>query len=256
MTMNARPDRPASADLKAVSEDVDLLLDLDARNHDDGRSPEPARGTGTVLGVPYDVRRPTAERVKATWWDPTSDKVLVPRAFGAGWAVNFGALAVKAGAIEPDAEDVPFASTPDAAFRAAAVAPALLAAAVVAHYAVRGRSLPETLPNHWNLAGTVDGTVSKPVATVIDIVTATAGAGMAAYGALSSGDGGRRAGMVVSGTATAAVSAMITVGRVAAQGRAPWFGPSLLAGLGAAVGASFLGLARAGRKAEQRRDLG
>lgn len=90
MTMNARPDRPASADLKAVSEDVDLLLDLDARNHDDGRSPEPARGTGTVLGVPYDVRRPTAERVKATWWDPTSDKVLVPRAFGAGWAVNFG----------------------------------------------------------------------------------------------------------------------------------------------------------------------
>lgn len=256
MNTHARHDSPASADLRDVSEDVDLLLDLDARNHDDGRSPEPVRGTGAVLGVPYDLRRPTAERVKATWWDPTSDKVLVPRAFGAGWAVNFGALAVKVGAIEPDAEDVPFASTPDAAFRAATLGPAVLAAAVVAHYAVRGHSLPETLPNHWNLAGTVDGTVSKPVAAVIDIVIATTGAGLAAYGALSSGDGGRRAALVVSGAATAVASAMITVGRVAAQGKAPWFGPSLLAGIGGAVGASFLGLARAGRRAEQRRDLG
>lgn len=246
-----RRDRPASADLQAVRQDVDVLL-----SHDDGRSPEPVRGTGTVLGVPYDLRRPTAERIKATWWNPTSDRVLVPRVFGAGWAVNFGALAVKAGAIEPDAEDVPFASTPDAAFRVAVAGPAVLAAAVVAHYAVRGRSLPETLPNHWNLGGTVDGTVSMPVAAVMDIVAATAGAGLAALGAFGSGGGGRRAGLVTVGAGVAATSAMITVGRVAAQGKAPWFGPSLLAGIGGAVGATLLGLARAGRRAEQRRDLG
>jgi hypothetical protein len=256
MNSRTRPDRPASADLQAVAEDVDLLLDLDAQNNDDGRSPESVRGTGTVLGVPYDLRRPTAERLKATWWDPTSEKVVVPRAFGAGWAVNFGALAVKAGAIEPDAEDVPFASTPDAAFRAAAVGPAVLAAAVVAHYAVRGRSLPEMLPNHWNLVGEVDGTVSKPVATVIDIVTATAGAGLAALGAFGARDHGTRTGLVAAGAGTAATAAMITVGRVAAPGKAPWFGPSLLAGLGGAAGATLLGLARAGRRAEQRRDLG
>ena len=256
MNTHARHDSPASADLRAVAEDVDLLLELDARNHDDGRSPEPVRGTGTVLGMPYDLRRPTAERLKATWWDPASEKVLVPRAVGAGWAVNFGALAVKLGVIEPDAEDVPFAATPDAAFRAAAVGPAVLAAAVLAHYAVRGRSLPETLPNHWNLVGEVDGTVSRPVAAVIDIVTATTGAGLALCGGLSTSHGGRRAGLLASGTAAAAAATMTTVGRVAAQGRAPWFGPSFLTGLGAAVGTSLLGLARAGRRAEQRRDLG
>lgn len=252
-----RHDRPASTekDVRAVVEDVDALLDPGAEYCDCADHPVPVF-VGTKYGIPYDLRRPTAERVKATWWDPTSDKVLVSRAFGAGWAVNLGALAVKAGAIEPDAEDVPFGSTPDVAFRAAAVGPALLAAVVAAHYAVRGRSLPETLPSHWNLAGTVDGTVSKTVAAVIDVVTAAAGAGLAAYGALSSGDGGRRAGLVASGAAAATASAMVTVGRVTATPKAPWFGPSLLAGIGGAVGATLLGLARAGRKAEQRRDLG
>lgn len=242
--------------LDSLSRDVDALLAQQTPTPDDGRPARSARGAGRVLGVPYDLRRPTAERVSATWWDPTLGKVLVPRAVGAGWAVNFGALAVKAGVIEADAEDVPFASTSDAAFRAAAVGPAVLAAAVVAHYAVRGRSLPETLPNHWTLVGEVDGTVCLPVAAVTDVVTAAAGAGLAVLGGFGSGSGGRRAGLIGAGAGTAALSALLTVGRVAAAGRAPWFGPALLTGLAGAVGGTLLGLARAGRAAEQRRDLG
>jgi Family of unknown function (DUF5808) len=48
---------------------------------------------GRVAGVvPYDFRRPTLSRVKARWWNPGDRRVLTPRVFGVGWAVNVGRL--------------------------------------------------------------------------------------------------------------------------------------------------------------------
>ena len=51
---------------------------------------------GRVLGfVPYDFRTPTPEKVKDEFWNPESDTILAPHAFGVGWGVNFGAIAKK-----------------------------------------------------------------------------------------------------------------------------------------------------------------
>ena len=59
-------------------------------------------------------------RIAATWWNPADERLLLPRAVGWGWDLNLGAVAVRLGLIEPDAESVPFTSTGDSAFRLAA----------------------------------------------------------------------------------------------------------------------------------------
>ena len=41
--------------------------------------------------VPYDFRRPTAERFKKTYWNPEGS-VVGPRMWGVGWSPNFGAV--------------------------------------------------------------------------------------------------------------------------------------------------------------------
>ena len=48
--------------------------------------------TGTLLGIPYDWRRPTVERAKARLWNPDEPRLLVPRVFGLGWDINFARL--------------------------------------------------------------------------------------------------------------------------------------------------------------------
>lgn len=56
------------------------------------RKPEGERTwTGRVGGlVPYDLRWPvTEERVRAALWDPKSEAVFTPHAYGVGWSVNF-----------------------------------------------------------------------------------------------------------------------------------------------------------------------
>ena len=47
---------------------------------------------GSVGVVPYDFRAPTPKRIKRSLWAPDDRRVLVPRAFGVGWSVNFAAL--------------------------------------------------------------------------------------------------------------------------------------------------------------------
>jgi hypothetical protein len=51
---------------------------------------------GRILGVPYDFRLPTAERVKATFWNPNAG-LLTPHAFGVGWSINLYRLTHPAG---------------------------------------------------------------------------------------------------------------------------------------------------------------
>lgn len=48
---------------------------------------------GALLGwVPYDLRVPTAARLKASLWAPEDRRLLVPRAFGVGWSPNLGRI--------------------------------------------------------------------------------------------------------------------------------------------------------------------
>lgn len=48
---------------------------------------------GRVAGVvPYDLRPPTLDRVRAAWWSPDDRRIFTDRAFGVGWAVNLGGL--------------------------------------------------------------------------------------------------------------------------------------------------------------------
>jgi hypothetical protein len=41
--------------------------------------------------VPYDFRKPTVERFSQTYWNPDGP-MLSPKAWGVGWAPNFGAV--------------------------------------------------------------------------------------------------------------------------------------------------------------------
>ena len=48
---------------------------------------------GVVFGkVPYDLRPPTFDRLKAAIWNPQNSRVVVPTAFGVGWTVNLAAV--------------------------------------------------------------------------------------------------------------------------------------------------------------------
>ena len=44
---------------------------------------------GTILGIPYDFRPPTPEKLRNTFWNEVNSKIFVPHAFGIGWSINF-----------------------------------------------------------------------------------------------------------------------------------------------------------------------
>lgn len=58
-------------------------------NRQNSDIPEPQ---GRFLGMPYDLRRPTLNRLKARFWNPADDRLLTPMAFGWGYAVNLRAF--------------------------------------------------------------------------------------------------------------------------------------------------------------------
>ncbi|GLV59421.1 hypothetical protein KDH_62480 [Dictyobacter sp. S3.2.2.5] len=43
---------------------------------------------GRVLGMPYDLRFPTWERIHHTMWNSETSRIFMPRAFGMGWDIN------------------------------------------------------------------------------------------------------------------------------------------------------------------------
>lgn len=65
-------------------------LSLFAAVYQELRKPAPKRSWhGKVLGVvPYDFRVPTLERLRSTYWDPSSSHVFTDRVLGVGWGVN------------------------------------------------------------------------------------------------------------------------------------------------------------------------
>ena len=64
--------------------------------------PEESTWHGTLFNIPYDFRWPTAERLRATFWNKDTANVLVPQFFGMGWSINFYPLIHP-----PTAEPVP-----------------------------------------------------------------------------------------------------------------------------------------------------
>lgn len=47
---------------------------------------------GRVLGVPYDFRVPTVDRLRARMWSPGDPQLLTPQVVGLGWTLNVGRL--------------------------------------------------------------------------------------------------------------------------------------------------------------------
>lgn len=237
---------------------LDQLTDLISEFADIGGEAATRRSRlrGSFLGIPYDLRIPTGRRIRETLWNPASDRVFAPRVFGAGWDVNFGAVAVRLGLIEPDAEDEPFASTPPWAFAVVGALPVALAGAVIAHYAVRGRDLPDRLAAHWNWRGEPDRWVDRRVAATTNISVALLAASTALGANLPPATNATRAGMLGLAAGASTLNALVTVDRDRPAGTRR---PTVPLGLGAvfgAVGGTFLALAMAGRSAERRRDLG
>lgn len=56
------------------------------------RKPEGERTWhGKLAGfIPYELRPPTLERVRETYWDPADEHVFKPPVWGVGWALNVG----------------------------------------------------------------------------------------------------------------------------------------------------------------------
>lgn len=235
------------ADVSRVADAVGPLSDLDAAT--DPR-------VGTFAGMPYDVRPPTAERLRSRLWNPTDERIFVPRSFGAGWEVNFGALFVRLGVLEPDAEDEPFEHAPERAFHVAAALPVALTGAVILHYAVRGRTLPARLPDHWGVSGRADAWVSRRRAAVTDLAVALAAGSAAVAASGSTGRRPARAAVLAGATGAATGAAAVTIWRSVPDRPRWWAGPALVVALAGSVGGTLLGLALAGRAGEQRRDLG
>ncbi len=44
---------------------------------------------GTIFGIPYDFRKPGIERLRETFWNKNTARVLVPQFSGMGWSINF-----------------------------------------------------------------------------------------------------------------------------------------------------------------------
>lgn len=109
------------------------------------------RWEGSIAGIPGGLSL-DPETLASRMWNPADPRLLMPRAFGLGWSVNFGAVAVRLGLVRPDDEEpVPFANVPDRLIALGLVPPALLVA-VSAVAAWRYRDLPR-VPTHWGLSG-------------------------------------------------------------------------------------------------------
>ncbi|GAA2755728.1 DUF5808 domain-containing protein [Actinopolymorpha rutila] len=54
------------------------------------RPPAERTWQGRIVGVPYDYRLPSVEKVRSAWWAPEDRRLFMPKVFGVGWDVNFG----------------------------------------------------------------------------------------------------------------------------------------------------------------------
>lgn len=213
--------------------------------------------SGKVLGLPYEFRPPTADRVALRWWDPTQPDILVPRVFGIGWDVNFGAVAVRVGLIRPDDEDVPFASVPRPWLALSGLLPLAVAAIFAVLVARYQGALPAQVAVHWGITGAPDNFASKESALTLPVAMTLIGLGILALAWLR-----RRS--ALSRVASGALALMLSTISVGAYGQqiasAKGGGNTavLLSVMVLGLVVTFLMLvvlARVGRSVEMRRDL-
>jgi len=234
---------------------ADLGLESSDKQEVAPRKPSPF--AGSVLGLPYDLRPPTPERIASRWWDPLNPRILVPRVFGVGWDVNFGAVAVRLGLVRPDDEDVPFGSVPTSYLALAVVLPVAIAAVLAVLIVLYQSGLPAQVPVHWGISGAPDRFDGKDSALVLPVLMTVFGLVVVAGAWL----GQRRplsrvaAGALATLFATISTSVYVQELAAAAGGRDDLV---MFAGLALALALPFallVTLSRIGRAAEVRRDL-
>lgn len=212
---------------------------------------------GRVLGIPFDFRPPTARRIAHRWWNLLDRRWLVPRAWGIGWDVNFGAISVWLGIVRPDDEDVPFGSVPEWALLVAFAVPVALLAALVAIMALMYGRLPTTVPMSWSLTGQPNQYWDTGLAATFVLVMAAVPVAVAGWMNLLRRSNLSRvvAAAVASLLATASLSSWTQAVFGGARGLGSW---SIGLGLTLALVMPFAILAtlsRIGRGVEMRRDL-
>ena len=216
-----------------------------------------SRGFGKVFGVPFDVRVPTVSRIGSRWWDPANPDIFVPRVFGAGWDINFGAVAVALGLIRPDDEDEPFGAVPDRAFLFALIVPVALTAFVAGVALATSGRLPAQLPAHWGIGGRPDNFWSRQSVFAFDLALAAIPTAYAVFCVAARRSRAQRAASIALASLMSVLAAFVYALSVA------WaFGVSFpyltLVMIFAALAAPFAQLtilARIGRAEERRRDI-
>ncbi len=138
----------------------------------DAESPQPQ---GRVLGMPYEFRAPSAGRIMERLWNPADPRIIMPRTWGVGWTINFGAVAVRMGLVRPDdVETRPFENLSAGVVRLVVTVPLVLGALATALTVAFWSRLPEQVPTHFDAAGVADGWGSKPI-TIGALVVVAAG---------------------------------------------------------------------------------
>jgi len=68
---------------------IGLIL-VGAAIYDQLRQPAESRTwQGTIVGIPYDFRIPTIERIREKVWNKDTTSIITPQLFGVGWSINF-----------------------------------------------------------------------------------------------------------------------------------------------------------------------
>jgi len=225
-----------------------------ASSRADADNTEPA---GRVLGIPYDFRV-TPGRIASRWWNPADSRVLMPRIFGIGWDLNFGAIAVRLHLIEPDAEDEPFATVSDRAFLVALLVPVSLSAFLVGSFLGALSVLPATLPTHWNVVGVPDSYSSRGVAFGLLFAMSLVPTLWAVWSVATHRPALSRGAVIGLAAFFSALSAgvwALTLATVLAPPVGPAMAPLSILPAFLVPLAVFVGLARSGRAADQRRDF-
>ena len=104
-----------------------------------------------VLGIPVSWSGFTKPDARLRAFEPENPDLLVPRAFGIGWAPNLGAIAVRLGLLRPD-DSVPdlVDHIPPTSVKALRLGPLVGATAVIIAGAYTARR-HDQLPTNWGL---------------------------------------------------------------------------------------------------------
>lgn len=228
----------------------------EARDDEEGLRP-PGALAGRLVGMPYDLRPPTSDRYASRLWDPSNQHVLVPKALGVGWTVNFGALAVRAHLVRPDDEDRPFEAAPRGVVTGTLAAPAAVVAVLAVLVVTRWHSLPARVPTHWDALGHPDGYSSRTAAVVLVALMAALPLLLAVGVHVRRRSAVNRvvASALSLGFAVVALAVFVQTLLSAAHGTRAWVTWIGVAGFVVLPLLLLAGVSRLGRAAEQRHDL-